>query len=235
MCGRFVSVSPPDEIARYFDAAAPEAVLEPSYNVAPTEDAYVVLSDGAGRRVEALHWGLVPSWARDPRIGSRMINARAEALASSNAFKAALRRRRCLVPADGFYEWRPVAGTRRKQPCFVHHPGGEPLALAGLWEEWRRPGGPGNDRLRSFTIVTTPPNDVLAPIHDRMPAILPPEVWGAWLDPGRADPEVLSRLLVPAPASLTVAHPVSTEVNDARHQGRHLVEEVPAEEVAGAG
>lgn len=236
MCGRFVSSSPPDEIARYFDAEPPpEAALEPSWNVAPTNDIYVVLADGGVRRVAPHHWGLVPFWAKSPAVGNKMINARAEGLADKNAYKHAFRKRRCIVPVDGFYEWRKVPGQKTKQPYFIHRADGEPIAFAGLWEEWKGPDRTGEERLRSATIVTTTPNDLLATIHDRMPVILPPSAWDEWLDPANADLETLGRLLVPAPSELLVMHPVSTEVNNVRTKGAHLIDAVPEPEVPPEG
>jgi putative SOS response-associated peptidase YedK len=230
MCGRFVSASSPDEIARYFDAEAPEALLEPSYNVAPTNDVYAVLSDGGVRRLDAFHWGLVPIWAKDPRQGAKMINARAETLASKNAYKPAFKRRRCLIPADGFYEWKKIPGQKTKQPHFIHQPDGEPLAFAGLWEVWRGPDRQG-DPLRSCTIVTTSANETMQPLHDRMPVILPASAWDQWLDPANDDLETLGKLLVPAPPEVIVTHPVSTEVNSVRNKGAELIEPVdPAPE-----
>jgi putative SOS response-associated peptidase YedK len=230
MCGRFVSASSPDEIARYFDAEAPEALLEPSYNVAPTNDVYAVLSDGGVRRLDAFHWGLVPIWAKDPRQGAKMINARAETLASKNAYKPAFKRRRCLIPADGFYEWKKIPGQKTKQPHFIHQPDGEPLAFAGLWEVWRGPDRQG-DPLRSCTIVTTSANETMEPLHDRMPVILPASAWDQWLDPANDDLETLGKLLVPAPPEVIVTHPVSTEVNSVRNKGAELIEPVdPAPE-----
>ena len=236
MCGRFVSASPPDEIARYFEAAEPsitsEQALEARYNVAPTDDVLVVRADDAGRRVEAYHWGLVPFWAKDPKVGNRMINARAETVATNGAFKHAFLRRRCLVPADGFYEWDKIAGSKVKQPYFVHRPDDEPYAFAGLWEEWgRTDDDPG---LRSTTIITTTPNDVMARIHDRMPVILPAAAWAEWLDPSAQDAERLLRLLVPAPSSVTVLRPVSTEVINVRHDGPQLLDEVAVPVTVGA-
>lgn len=231
MCGRFVSASPPDQIARYFDAAAPEALLEPSYNVAPTNDVYAVLADGGVRRVDAFHWGLVPVWARDPKVGSRMINARAETLAEKNAYKPAFRRRRCLIPADGFYEWRKVPGQKRKQPYYVTRTDGEPLVFAGLWEVWKGPkdaaGERTGDPLRSCTIITTSANETMRPVHDRMPVILPPSAWDEWLDPDNDDIDTLGRLLVPAPPRLIRMTPVSTLVNNVRNKGPELIEPAP--------
>jgi putative SOS response-associated peptidase YedK len=228
MCGRFVSSSTSDEIAQYFDAEpAPEAAIAPSWNVAPTNDIFVVLEDGGVRRVASHHWGLVPFWAKTPAIGSKMINARAEGLADKGAFKHAFRKRRCLIPVDGFYEWRKVPGQKVKQPYFIARPDGEPLAFAGLWEEWRGPERDGEQRLRSASIITTTPNELMATIHDRMPVILPPAAWDRWLDPADADLDALGKLLVPAPPEVLQLRPVSTEVNNVRNQGPHLVDEVP--------
>ncbi len=228
MCGRFVSASPPAEIARYFAVSeVAEQVLEPNFNVAPTADVFVVFEDGGVRRLDAFHWGLVPRWAKDPSIGNRMINARAEGLAEKNAFKWPYRKRRCIVPADGFYEWRKVPGQKTKQPYYVHRPDGEPLPLAGLWEEWRGPDREGDQRLRSVTIVTTDANEAMALIHDRMPVVLPPNAWDRWLDRADEDLDSLGKLLVPAPPSLLRIDGVGTEVNDSRSTGAHLIE--PAE------
>ena len=230
MCGRFVSSSTPDEIANYFDAQPPaEAAVEPNYNVAPTTDVFVVLEDGGIRRLARHHWGLVPFWAKDPAVGNRMINARAEGLATKNAYRQAYRKRRCIVPVDGFYEWKKVPGQKTKQPYFIHRPEEEPMALAGLWEEWRAPGREDDERevLRSTTIVTTTPNDTMAAIHDRMPVILPADAWAEWLDPDNTDVETLGRLLVPAPPEIITMHPVSTEVGNVRNRGSHLTEPVP--------
>jgi putative SOS response-associated peptidase YedK len=175
MCGRFVATSPPDELAAYFGATpAPETALEPNYNVAPTQDVLAVVEADGERHLDAFFWGLVPSWAKDVKIGSRMINARAETLAEKSAFKRSFQTRRCLVPADAFYEWKKLDGTKKpkKQPMLIRRADGAPLAFAGLWSVWR---GPDKDQepLRSLTIVTTAPNRPMAAVHDRMPVILP--------------------------------------------------------------
>jgi putative SOS response-associated peptidase YedK len=227
MCGRFVSASPPDELARYFDVEqVAEQVLEPSFNVAPTDDVYVVVETGGLRRLETFHWGLVPFWAKDVKVGQRMINARAETLGENKAYRRAYQKRRCIVPADGFFEWRKEPGAKRKQPMFVRHRDGEPLALAGLWELWK-PKATEDDPstwVRSCTIVTGEPNALVAEIHDRMPVLLPPSAWSSWLDPGNDDLDTLGRLLVPAPSELLVAHPVSPRVNNVRNDDPGLVE-----------
>ena len=225
MCGRFVSSSPPDELAKYFDVeAVAETVFEPNYNVAPSLDVFVVVETGGLRRLDSFRWGLVPFWAKDPTTGNKMINARAEGLAEKNAYRTAFEHKRCIVPADGFYEWRKIPGQKVKQPYFIQRTDGQPLAFAGLWEEWRGPDKKRGEALRSATIITTTPNELLATIHDRMPVILPPSVWDEWLDPDNADLDLLGKLLVPAPASVLTMHPVSTEVNNVRNQGAHLAD-----------
>jgi putative SOS response-associated peptidase YedK len=227
VCGRFVSSSSAADLAAYFGAeGVPEETLEKSWNVAPTNDVFVVHADGGVRRIDAFHWGLVPLWAKDPKVGSRMINARSETLASKGAFKPAFRKRRCIVPADGFYEWKKVPGQKQKQPYFIHRSDGEPYAFAGLWETWRGPDRDDSQQLRSTTIITTSANESMAAVHDRMPVILPPSAWDEWLDPADDDIETLGRLLVPAPPHLTVLRPVGTGVNHVRNKGSELIEEV---------
>ncbi|MGZ4682511.1 MAG: SOS response-associated peptidase [Acidimicrobiales bacterium] len=237
MCGRFVSATPPDQIARYFDAVDDTADEEPApnYNVAPTSDIFAIRSDGEVRRLERLHWGLVPFWAKDPSVGNRMINARAEGIAEKNAYKQAFRKKRCIIPADGFYEWKVVAGQKKKQPMYITRADGEPLAFAGLWEVWRSKENP-DDQLRSCTIITGEPNDKIAEIHDRMPVILPPSAWATWLDPAVDDLDLLGQLLVPAPSSLLTVHPVGFDVNNVRNNDEHLVDPVdPATPADDAG
>ena len=239
MCGRFVSSSTPEQIGAYFDATATGAVLGPNFNVAPTHDVYGVVADGErSRRVEVFHWGLIPSWAKDRKVGYKMINARAETLAEKPAFKKLFATRRCVIPMDGFYEWMPgtadgprtKAGKPAKRPVFVRRVDGEPLAVAGLWAVWKDPeADPDADGrwLHSTTVVTTSANATMAPVHDRMPAILTDgAAWHVWLDPAMGDLDELSRLLVPAPAELITLHEVSTEVNDVRNRGAHLVEPI---------
>jgi putative SOS response-associated peptidase YedK len=230
MCGRFVSASPPDQIARYFDAVDDgEHALEPNYNVAPTTDVYAVLVDGGVRRLEVLHWGLVPFWAKSPSAGNKMINARAETVATKNAYRHAFRKKRCIIPADGFYEWKVVPGQKNKQPMYIHRPDGEPMAFAGLWEVWRNPDAPGEE-LHSCTVVTGEANEKMATVHDRMPVMLPPSAWETWLDPEVDDVELLGKFLVPAPPELIELRPVSTEVNNVRNKGPHLLDRVEAAE-----
>jgi putative SOS response-associated peptidase YedK len=207
MCGRFTLRAPAADVANYFDL--PEIpLLEPRYNVAPTQPVAVVRADAAGhRRLDRLAWGLVPSWASDPTIGNRLINARAETIAEKPAFRRAFRQRRCLVVADGFYEWQRAG--RQKQPYYITAARSGPFALAGLWEQWQR-----NDLLiTSCTIITTEANERVRPLHDRMPVILPPEAWPRWLDPGINDPATVEPLLAPCPTEFLVTFPVSMAVN----------------------
>ena len=231
MCGRFVSSSPPDELAKYFDVdAVAEQVIEPSYNVAPSQDVYVVVESGGVRRLDAFRWGLVPFWAKDPATGYKMINARAESVTDKNAYKRAFQKRRCIIPADGFFEWKKIPGQKAKQPYFIHRADGEPMAFAGLWEVWR----PADDEdrtsepLRTCTIITGEPNEKVADIHDRMPVMLPPSAWAEWLDPENDDVETLGKFLVPAPATLYALHPVTRAVNNVQEKGPELID--PAEE-----
>ncbi len=227
MCGRYVSASPPDELARYFGAQTGGEQLEESYNVAPTDAVYGVRARDGHRQLETLRWGLVPFWAKDPKIGSRMINARAESVADKPAFRRAYEKRRCLLPADGFFEWEKIAGQKRKQPWFIHRVDDEPLVFAGLWEFWTAKDDDGadtGDPVVSCTIITTTANETMAPIHDRMPVMIPPNAWDRWLDPDTPGGDVAD-LLVPAPDGLLARHTITTAVNSVRNDGPDLIAE----------
>ena len=231
MCGRFVSASNPEQIAAYFDTAPPETELGPSYNVAPTTDVYAIVEGPDGtRQLQVFHWGLIPVWAKDVKIGQKMINARSETIASKGAYKADFRKHRCLIPMDGFFEWQRVADRKAKQPYFIHRVDGEPLAVAGLWSMWRdKAAGPDAPWLHSCTVVTTQANDTMAKIHDRMPVILPASAWPTWLDAGNDDIDTLQKLLVPAPNELLTMHPISTDVNKVSNNGVHLIDPIDPE------
>lgn len=194
MCGRY-TLTKLEQVLKDFPGVQAPVRWEPGGNIAPTQGV-LVLANNHPDRFEVFRWGLVPSWAKDPSIGSRMINARAETLAQKPAFKTALRRRRCLVPADGFYEWRKDPAGR-KTPMHLRLKNGKTFAFAGLWDVWHAPDG---SSLPTLTLITTPPNALVSPIHNRMPAILPPEQYARWLDPAELEPEAVLPLLKPYPA-----------------------------------
>lgn len=222
MCGRYAFFSPAEAVKRVF-ALDDFPPLEPRYNIAPTQPVPVLREEQPGRRqVALLHWGLIPSWAKDRSVGNRMINARAETLSERPAYRAAFRRRRCVVLADGWYEWQVAASG--KQPWFIHSRDGAPLGLAGLWETWRDPAG--GEPVESCTIVTTDAVGPLAEIHHRMPAVLPAAGLEAWLDPRQQDVAALSGWLGPRDPAEFSARAVSRRVNDPRNQGADLIEAV---------
>jgi putative SOS response-associated peptidase YedK len=219
MCGRFTQQRPTSELAEIFDAEDRAGMPGGRFNVAPTDDAAVVVQRDDHRAVTVYRWGLIPHWAEDRRIGSRMFNARAESLARSPAFRDALARRRCIVPVDSFYEWRREGKVR--QPFRIVRADGQPLALAGLWAGWHDPEG--DQVVRSFAIITGEPDPVVRALHDRMPVILPDDDWRRWLDPG-ADPGELQGLIEPRDTLRLIAYPVSRLVNDVRTDGPALIE-----------
>jgi putative SOS response-associated peptidase YedK len=217
MCGRFSLAVDQKTLAETFTEFEIPAELGPRYNIAPSQPVAVVANNGQNK-VEFFQWGLIPSWAKDPQIGQRMINARAETLAEKPSFKTAYKRRRCLVLADGFYEWRitpssPPKGRGKggaKTPMYIRLASGEPFAFAGLWESWR---GAEDSTILSCTIITTTPNEFMAEIHNRMPVILPRSAYATWLDPVERNPDQLQELLKPYPAEQMTAYPVSRIVN----------------------
>jgi putative SOS response-associated peptidase YedK len=238
MCGRYTSTSSPAELAEVFKVDEVKVEQLPiRYNVAPTQDVYAVAErrpreegDKVRRQLGAFRWGLVPSWAKELSVGSRMINARAEGIATKAAYKRALIRRRCIVPADGFYEWqvRGADGARRhKVPHLIRRRDGAPLAFAGLWEVWHDPEQPDAAPRRTCVIITTEANELLAPIHDRMPVVLPPGAWDRWLDPANDDLSAIRGLLVPAPPDELEAFPVNTLVNNVANEGPELIDPLP--------
>ncbi|HEV8486039.1 MAG TPA: SOS response-associated peptidase [Blastocatellia bacterium] len=224
MCGRFVRKRSASSIAA--DLGVEEVVddLPPSFNIAPTHDVAVIVNNGATRLV-AMRWGLVPAWATDPGIGSKLINARAETLAEKGAFKEALKRRRCLVVADGFYEWQKAG--REKRPLLIRLKSDQPFAFAGLYEIWTPPWG---ETLTTCTIITTEPNELMRPIHDRMPAILPRKLESLWLDETARDPHWLLDMLAPYPAEQMEAYPVSSLVNSVKNDSPACIEPVEVEQ-----
>jgi len=207
MCGRFALIVDASVLADVFDVDPPRGIA-PRFNIAPTQTVAIVRAGNARpRELVTVRWGLVPSWAKDESIGARMINARAETVAEKPSFRSAIKSRRCLVPASGFYEWVKTGSV--KQPHFIHFTDDRPFAFAGLWERWSK----GAEPLDSCTIITTSPNELISGLHDRMPVILPPEHHDEWLAPEPLPPERLADLLVPHPAESMEAYPVSTRVN----------------------
>ena len=250
MCGRYAASKDPDALVEEFevDESLVEAPIGADYNVAPTKPVYLVVqrrpkdspadTTDVPRQLRVARWGLVPSWAKDPKIGSRMINARAESLAQKPAYRRAFAARRCLLPADGYYEWyqpaeptagqpRTKSGKARKQPFYIHRADGSSLAMAGLYEWWHDPAKDRDDPdawLLSTVVVTTAASQALEHIHDRMPVVLAPEAWAQWLDPSVTDVTVVQPLLSGAGEPDVVAYPVATAVNDVRNNGAALVE-----------
>lgn len=217
MCGRYALISSPELIRRllaYLDQ--PNFPLR--YNIAPTQPVAIVRLAEGQRRFALVRWGLLPSWVKDPRTFSLVINARAETLNDKPAFRNAMKRRRCLIPADGFYEWK--AEGDRKRPCFVRMKDGGPFAFAGLWETWI---GPNGEEMDSAVIVTVPANSLLRPVHDRMPAILEPAEHVPWLDSDHVDQKTAAMLLKPAREGLLEFHEVSTAVNRTANDGPDLI------------
>ena len=225
MCGRYTLTAGQEELIRKFLlkqlAGDVEKVLRPRYNIAPSQQVVTVrLSPESGERLAIpAVWGLVPSWTKDPKIGAGLINARSETAAEKPSFRAAFKQRRCLIPASGFYEWQRTGGY--KQPYYFTMASGEPFAMAGLWELWR---GSDGSEIESCAILTTEPNDVLAPVHNRMPVILEPDDFDLWLDPRKGIPADVQPLLKPYDPKQMICYPVSKRVNNTRHDGPELIE-----------
>ncbi|WP_314174967.1 SOS response-associated peptidase [Streptomyces winkii] len=239
MCGRYASTRSPEDLVGLFDIDRwdPEQTLAPNYNVAPTDDVYAVLETAdretgeVERRLRPLHWGLVPFWAKSPSVGAKMINARMETVHEKPAYRRAFAKRRCLLPADGFYEWRTVPATETekayKQPYFITAEDGELMALAGLYEIWRDPERDKDDPQawwRSCTVITTEATDAAGRIHPRMPLTIAPADQAAWLDPAHEDPDELRALLTSPSGGHLNARAVSTAVNNVRNNGPELLE-----------
>ncbi len=221
MCGRFASYLPPEAIAALFRTVNPLPNVAPTWNLAPTRDAMVVRRhpESGQRHLDLLNWGLLPYWTKDPKQARRPINAKAETVAASGMFRDAFARRRCLVPAGAFFEWRPIAGQKIKQPFAIARQDGKPLALAGIWEGWR---GEGGEVVRSFAVITTEANPLMAPIHSRMPVIVEEPDWPVWLGEMEGD---ATSLLRPAADDVLRLWPVSRAANNVRNDGPELLDE----------
>lgn len=217
MCGRYTLAAAPEAIQQAFDLESVPSGLTPRYNIAPTQP-IPVITNQAPRALTFVTWGLIPSWAKDTSMAAQLMNARAETLAEKPSFRSAYKYRRCLVPADGFYEWMKDGKTKR--PQYIYRRDRAVFAFAGLWERWNSPDG---SEVLSATIITTEPNATIAPLHHRMAVILDPADYGTWLD-ANADPAVLQALLRPAPDDLLALHEVSPAVNNARHDSPDMIE-----------
>ena len=210
MCGRYALTADPGDLQEAFPGFSFPAPGFPRYNIAPSQPILALPNDDTNK-VDFFSWGLIPSWAKDPSIGNRMINARAETLAEKPAFRSAYKYHRCLIFADGFFEWQTKPGSKSKIPHFIRLKMGVPFAFAGLWEHWQSTDG---SEVRSAAIITTEPNELMAPIHNRMPVILPPTSYTQWLDSQAQTPDRLQYLLIPFPAIEMEAFPVSHTVNN---------------------
>ena len=224
MCGRFTLISSVADLQLRFGFAMEPAEVRPRYNLAPTQSVLTVVNDGM-LRGELMRWGLVPSWAKDIKIGNRMINAVSETAPTKPAFRSAFRRRRCLVLADGFFEWRREG--KKRVPLYFTKESGEPMGFAGLWENWQSPEG---EWIRSCTILTTAANSFIEPVYNRMPVILSAETEPLWLDPLTENPASLEPLLLPAPPELLIVREVSPVVNNARSEGPDCITPVVSPE-----
>jgi len=220
MCGRYTVISTPEALRALFGYAE-QPNFPPRYNVAPTQPIAIVRLVEGKRQFALVRWGLLPSWVKDPKTFTLLINARGETAAEKPAFRAAMKRRRCLIPADGFYEWQATGD--RKRPFYVHAKSGAPLAFAGLWETWT---GPNGEELETAAIVTTRANRTLSPIHERMPVIVPPDAFDLWLDGANVDATTAAALIQPAPDNLLEAYEISTAVNRTANDNPKLLEPV---------
>lgn len=209
MCGRFTLTVDPAELQGTFTNYSFPSKFAPRFNIAPSQPVLAIPNDGLNT-ADFFIWGLIPMWAKDPSIGNRLINARGETVAEKPSFRGSFKHKRCLILADGFYEWKTIAGKKTKTPYFIHMKDRKPFAFAGLWDSWESPDG---SSLKTCTIITTEPNELMAEIHNRMPVILPPRDYEKWLDASAQTPEDLLLLIKPHPADAMSAHPVSTLVN----------------------
>jgi putative SOS response-associated peptidase YedK len=219
MCGRFTLTVSPEQLRASFEGLSVPETVQPRFNIAPSQPVAVV-SNESHNNLDYYVWGLIPSWAKEPSIGNRLINARGETLTEKPSFRSAFRRRRCLILADGFYEWRSQPGSRVKTPMYIKMKSGEPFAFAGLWENWQAPDG---SKVLSCAIITTTPNTLVEPIHNRMPVILPREAHSHWLAAGEVNLEQLQSLLQPYPAEQMMAYPVSTLVNSPANEDARCI------------
>ncbi len=222
MCGRFTLTVDPAQLEDMFPWVTIAQQMTPRYNISPSQPIAVIpnISDFC---LDLFQWGLIPSWAKDSTIGNRLINARAETLSDKPSFRSALKKRRCLILADGFYEWMSSSEEKSKIPYYIHLSSGDVFAFAGLWDTWAAPNG---TKIKSCTIITTQPNSLIAPIHNRMPVMVPQEAYSQWIEPGEVNPTNINELLAPYPANQMEAYPVSRAVNDPKNDSPSLIARV---------
>lgn len=219
MCGRFTLTIDPAQAADIFTGYAFPNQFAPRFNIAPSQPILAIPNDGK-RQADFFLWGLIPAWAKDPSIAHKLINARGETLAEKPSFRGSFKYKRCLIPADGFYEWKTETSIKTKTPHYIHLQDHKPFAFAGLWDEWNSPSG---DSIRTCVIITTQPNEFMSTLHNRMPVILNQKDYADWLDPAPRTPESLLRLIEPFPADQMTAHPVSTLVNNPKTERAELI------------
>lgn len=222
MCGRFLLAVEPAELQYAFPGFSFPKDLKARYNVAPTQPSLVIANENSSK-ADYFLWGLIPSWAKDSAIGSRLINARAETLAEKPSFRNSYKNRRCLVITNGFYEWKQPTSGKGKTPYHIRMKSGKPFAFAGLWDQWHAPDG---SEIKSFTIITTQPNDLVGSIHTRMPVILPSEIYPIWLDPAPQKTDELQKYLLPFPSQEMLATPVSSYVNNPANDGPECINDL---------
>lgn len=221
MCGRFVVVIPTEELRAIFDLVEQKYQVDASYNICPTQPVTVVRSTDEGNRLDLLKWGLVPSWSKDAKAASRMINARSESVSEKSSFRNAIKMQRCIVPVSGFYEWSHISGE--KHPHYIQMSDSSPMFFAGIWEHWKSPEG---ELLETFSILTTEANRLISPLHDRMPVILPPSAFQLWLDRGMQNPHLLEHLYAPCPDDMLKYYRVPDLVNNPRFNSSACIAQV---------
>jgi len=230
MCGRFTLSAPPEVISMCFDIETDSFNYLPTFNIAPTQNVLTVRNRGNSRHAQTMRWGLIPFWAKEAKIGNKMINARSETVIENKVFKTSFQKRRCLIVADSFYEW--VRVSKSKQPIRILLNSEKPFAFAGIWESWKDPNDPNSDAVESCSIITTHANTLIQPIHDRMPVILPHELESDWLD--NTDTGFLREIMIPFDPGLMKCYPVSQAVNSTKNEGKDLITPIVQESLFGA-
>ena len=231
MCGRFTLSAPIEDIVEHFETVGDPPIVRPRYNIAPSSQVLTVAATHGHRELGYMRWGLLPPWYRSTSDGPLLINARSESVGSKRSFASAYAARRCLIPADGFYEWMAVPGRSRSRPVFLHHARGDLLAFAGIWEPWRS----GDDELRTCAILTTEADPAIRPVHHRMPVLLKRAQWDRWLDPSRSGPTDIGEMIDEGSVASIRWHPVATTVNRAGADDATLIEEIDEDSIEGQG